>query len=100
MVLASVLGATGWGVLLTSLLKTPGQVGAIGSAVMLIFGILGGSFTNMELLPSSFQFLARITPNYWGLQGFTTLALGGGLHGIVPPCLALQGCSRCSLASA
>ena len=91
MVLASVLGATGWGVLLTSLLKTPGQAGAIGSAVMLIFGILGGSFTNMQLLPSSIQFLARITPNYWGLQGFTTLAAGGNFNGIVTPLLWLAG---------
>jgi ABC-2 type transport system permease protein len=91
MVLASVLGATGWGVLLTALLKTPGQAGAIGSAVMLIFGILGGSFTNMQLLPSSIQFLARITPNYWGLQGFTTLAAGGNFNGIVTPLVWLSG---------
>jgi ABC-2 type transport system permease protein len=91
MVLASVLGATGWGVLLTALLKTPGQAGAIGSAVMLIFGILGGSFTNMQLLPSAIQFLARITPNYWGLQGFTTLAAGGNFNGIVTPLLWLSG---------
>jgi len=91
MVLASVLGATGWGVLLTALLKTPGQAGAIGSAVMLIFGILGGSFTNMQLLPSAIQFLARITPNYWGLQGFTTLAAGGNFSGIVTPLLWLTG---------
>jgi len=59
--------------------------------VMLIFGILGGSFTNMQLLPSSIQFLARITPNYWGLQGFTTLAAGGNYNGIVTPLLWLSG---------
>lgn len=91
MVLASVLGATGWGVLLTALLKTPGQAGAIGSAVMLIFGILGGSFTNMQLLPAPIQFLSRITPNYWGLQGFTTLAAGGSLKAIGTPLLWLSG---------
>jgi len=91
MVLASVLGATGWGVLLTALLKTPGQAGAIGSAVMLIFGILGGSFTNMQLLPASIQMFSRITPNYWGLQGFTTLAAGGSLKAIGTPLLWLLG---------
>lgn len=91
MVLASVLGATGWGVLLTALLKTPGQAGAIGSAVMLIFGILGGSFTNMQLLPEPVQFFSRITPNYWGLQGFTTLAAGGSLKAIGTPLLWLSG---------
>jgi ABC-2 type transport system permease protein len=91
MVLVSVLGATGWGVLLTAMLKTPGQVSAIGSAVMLIFGILGGSFTNMQLLPGPIQFLSRITPNYWGLQGFTTLASGGNFNGIVTPLVWLTG---------
>jgi ABC-2 type transport system permease protein len=91
MVLASVLGATGWGILLTSLFKTPGQAGAIGSAVMLIFGVLGGSFTNMQLLPEPIQFISRITPNYWGLQGFTTLAAGGSLKAIGTPLLWLSG---------
>jgi ABC-2 type transport system permease protein len=91
MVLASVLGATGWGILLTALLKTPGQASAIGSAVMLIFGVLGGSFTNMQLLPEPVQFISRITPNYWGLQGFTTLAAGGSLKAIGTPLLWLSG---------
>jgi len=90
MVLASVLGATGWGILLTALLKTPGQASAIGSAVMLIFGILGGSFTNIQLLPEPVQFISRITPNYWGLQGFTTLAAGGSLKAIGTPLLWLS----------
>jgi len=90
MVLASVLSATGWGILLTALLKTPGQASAIGSAVMLIFGILGGSFTNMQLLPEPVQFIRRITPNYWGLQGFTTLAAGGSLKAIGTPLLWLS----------
>ena len=44
LVLAAVVGAMGWGMLITALASTPGQVAAIGSAVMLTFGILGGSF--------------------------------------------------------
>lgn len=91
MVLASVLGATGWGVLLTALLKTPGQAGAIGSAMMLIFGVLGGSFTNIQMLPESIQFISYITPNHWGLEGFTTLASGGSLQGILTPLAWLAG---------
>ena len=44
LVLAAVAGAVGWGMLITALARTPGQVSSIGSAVMLTFGILGGSF--------------------------------------------------------
>ena len=89
LVLAAVVGATGWGMLITALAKTPGQVGAIGSAVMLIFGILGGSLHQPGIMPEWFQLLSKITPNAWGLDGFTTLALGGGLADILEPVLAL-----------
>jgi ABC-2 type transport system permease protein len=89
LVLAAVFGAVGWGMLLTAIAKTPGQVSAIGSAMMLTFGILGGTFVNMEAMPAWFRYITKITPNAWGVEGFTTLALGGGLHDILTPLLAL-----------
>ena len=89
LVLAAVFGAVGWGMLLTAIAKTPGQVSAIGSAMMLTFGILGGTFINMEAMPVWFRTITKLTPNAWGIDGFTTLALGGGLHDILTPILAL-----------
>lgn len=89
LVLAAVFGATGWGMLITALARTPSQVGSIGSAVMLIFGILGGSFINLEQMPPIVQTLSRITPNSWALDGFTTLALGGTLTHLSAPVTAL-----------
>ena len=89
LVLAAVFGAVGWGMLLTAIAKTPGQVSAIGSALMLTFGILGGTFVNLDNMPVWFRFVTKITPNAWGVDGFTTLALGGGLHDILTPILAL-----------
>jgi ABC-2 type transport system permease protein len=89
LVLAAVFGAVGWGMLLTAIAKTPGQVSAIGSAMMLTFGILGGTFVNMDAMPAWFRYITKITPNAWGVDGFTTLALGGGLHDILTPILAL-----------
>ncbi len=52
LILATVFGATGWGMLITALARTPAQVGSVGSALMLIFGILGGSFINLEQMPA------------------------------------------------
>jgi len=89
LVLAAVAGAVGWGMLITALARTPGQVSSIGSAVMLSFGILGGSFFSLENLPSWLQVVSKITPNAWGIDGFTTLALGGGLGQILRPVGAL-----------
>ena len=89
LILAAVIGATGWGMLITALARTPSQVGSIGSAIMLIFGILGGSFVNLEQMPPFVRTLSKVTPNAWGLDGFTTLALGGRLPNLVEPITAL-----------
>jgi ABC-2 type transport system permease protein len=89
LILAAVFGATGWGMLITALARTPAQVGSVGSATMLIFGILGGSFVNLEQMPPLVQTLSKITPNAWGLDGFTTLALGGTLSNLKEPITAL-----------
>jgi ABC-2 type transport system permease protein len=56
---------------------------------MLIFGILGGSFIDLEQMPSLVRTLSKITPNAWGLDGFTTLALGGTLPNLMQPIMAL-----------
>jgi linearmycin/streptolysin S transport system permease protein len=89
LILATVLGATGWGMIITALARTPAQVGSTGSALMLIFGILGGSFINLEQMPPFLRTISRITPNAWGLDGFTTLALGGNLSNLAEPISAL-----------
>lgn len=89
LILAAVFGATGWGMLITALSRTPAQVANVGSALMLIFGILGGSFTNIGQMPATVQLLSKITPNAWGLDGFTTLALGGNLSNLMEPITAL-----------
>lgn len=33
--------------------------------------------------------ISKITPNAWGLDGFTTLALGGTLKNLTDPIIAL-----------
>ncbi len=89
LIAAAVFGATGWGMLITAMARSAGQVGALGSAIMLIFGALGGSFFSLEQMPTAIQAFSRITPNRWGLDGFTTLALGGSLGDLGQPILAL-----------
>ncbi|MBC7878129.1 MAG: ABC transporter permease [Anaerolineales bacterium] len=89
LVFAAVFGATGWGLFITALARTPAQVGSVGTAVMLIFGILGGSFFEVENLPVIAQMFSKITPNAWALDGFTSLAFGGNLASLTTPLLAL-----------
>ncbi|MCL4274580.1 MAG: ABC transporter permease [Anaerolineales bacterium] len=89
LVLAAVFGASGWGMFITAIARTPGQVASVGSAIMLIFGILGGSFISLEMMPPVVQMVSKITPNAWALDGFTTLALGGTLPHLSTPITAL-----------
>lgn len=89
LILAAVFGATGWGLLLCAIANTPGQVSTIGSALMLIFGILGGSFFSLSAMPDWVQWIAHVSPNAWGMDGFTTLALGGRLANLADPILGL-----------
>ncbi len=89
LVLAIALGASGWGALLAALAKSPAQVTSVGTAMMLTFALVGGSFISVETLPAYVQILGRVTPNAWGLEGFTALGLGGGLADIAQPLAAL-----------
>ena len=87
--LIAVFGATGWGLLLTAISRTQAQVANLGTALMLIFGILGGSFISLEQMPPAIQAISKITPNAWALDGFVTLGLNGRLADIGVPVLAL-----------
>jgi len=81
--------ATGWGTLLAAFARTPAQVGSVGSALMLLFGMLSGAFIPLSTFPGWLQTLAHISPNAWGLDAFTTLARGGALAAITPGLAAL-----------
>jgi ABC-2 type transport system permease protein len=89
LVLAAAAAATGWGLLIAATAKTPGQISNLGMAITLIFGILGGSFVPLQGGASLIDWLSRLTPNRWALDGFTNLALGEGLAGLVVPISAL-----------
>lgn len=82
LVISVCLAATGWGILLASLATTPWQVGGIGSALMIIFGLLGGTFVPASQFSNLVRAVAKITPNYWSNNGFLILIGGGGLKEI------------------
>ncbi|MCX8023974.1 MAG: ABC transporter permease [Thermanaerothrix sp.] len=89
LVLCASLAAVGWGLLIAALARTPAQVASAGTALMLVFGLLGGSFVDLGDLPPAVYVLSRITPNAWGLDGYAILAGGGSLSQIGRPLLAL-----------
>jgi ABC-2 type transport system permease protein len=89
LVLAAAAGSTGWGLLLATVVKTPVQVGNIGSAMMLLFAILGGGLGFNFPLPGWADLIAHLTPNRWGIDGFIALGTGGTLTDVTPQVVAL-----------
>jgi ABC-2 type transport system permease protein len=89
LVLAVAAGATGWGMVIAAVARTPAMVGSLGSAAMLLFGVLGGSFGDNVPLPDFLQTVGKVTPNAWGIQGFARLTSGGALGDVLPNVLAL-----------
>ena len=88
LIITVAIAATGWGLLLASFAKTPGQVSSYGTALMLIFGVLGGGFVNLPR-EGVLEIVSRITPNAWALDGFINLHLGGSLADIATELVAL-----------
>lgn len=88
LIMMTAVAATGWGLLLASFAKTPAQITSLGTTLMLVFGILGGTF--LPAPDSGFlQMLSKITPHVWALDGFSILNDGGSLADILPSLLAL-----------
>ena len=88
LIMITAVAATGWGLLLASFAKTSAQISSLGTTLMLVFGILGGTF--LPAPDSGFlQMLSKITPHVWALDGFAILSDGGSLIDIVPSLLAL-----------
>ena len=79
-----VICASSVGALISAWATTPGQAGAIGSAVTLIGGALSGSFFVRWNLPQWVQSLSLVTPNAWGIEILSRLQAGRPPAAILP----------------
>ena len=90
LVVAFVAAATSLGMLIAAFARDNVQANIIGSAIILLFGILGGNFTTSFNYPDWLISISKLTLNYWGLEGFFDLTWRGlGLIDILPEVGAL-----------
>ena len=77
------LVGTGAGMASGTLFRTPEQAGAIGPAVGIAFGMLGGCMWPLEIVPESVRLAGHATPHAWAVDAWVTLlSRGGGLADI------------------
>jgi ABC-2 type transport system permease protein len=80
LICAAAIAATGWGLIFAAFFKSSAQINAVGNAVMLLFGIVSGTF--VQFGDGVVDQIGKVTPNKWALDGFIVLGEGGGLADI------------------
>lgn len=77
-VVSAAVAAAGLGTLITGLVRSEEQANVIGSAVVIVMGLLGGTFFPVETIQNVpfLKNLPLLTINHWAIDAFQSLALG------------------------
>jgi ABC-2 type transport system permease protein len=95
------LVGTGAGMASGALFRTPEQASAIGPALGIAFGMLGGCMWPLKIVPQSVRVLGHATPHAWAVDAWVTvLSRGGGLADIAGYLAILAGYAVALLAFA
>ncbi len=68
--LAAAAAATGYGLMIATLAKSPEQASAFGALSVVILAIIGGVMIPRFVMPGFMQTIAQVSPMYWGLEAF------------------------------
>lgn len=92
LVLVWALVGTGAGLLSGTVFRTPEQASAIGPAVGIAFGMLGGCMWPLQIVSPAMRVVGHAVPQAWAVDAWTTLlSRGGDLAAIARPLLVLAG---------
>ena len=84
LIIAFALVSAGAALLLATLASNENQLGALGPALGMILGLLGGTMVPMEVFPDTIRTLSHVTPHAWAMDAFHRLLLeGGGLADVL-----------------
>jgi ABC-2 type transport system permease protein len=87
---ALVVTAVAMGLAVTAAVRTVQQLNVIGNIAPVGLGGLGGALMPLAALPAWVHHVAPATPQYWAMQGFNGLILGGhGLRSALLPVFVL-----------
>lgn len=72
---AFALAATGFAAFLYSLFRSERAAGALGSILVIVMSMAGGSFVPLDMLPGFFRSIAPATLIYWAAEGYREVLL-------------------------
>jgi len=86
------LAVTGLAVFLSAMMRTRGQLSAIGPVIAVALAMIGGCFWPIEIVSPFMRRLADFTPTGWAMYGLVDIvARNQGISEIVVPSLMLLG---------
>lgn len=90
---AFVFSVTSLGLMLSSFIKTQGQLGTLAPIVLTSTSMLGGCMWPLEIVNNkALLFLAELTPQKWAMQGIESIAsMGMGFEAAILPTIVLVG---------
>ena len=84
------LAAIGFGLLVGTCSTTHGQAALFGSVMVIILGIISGTFLPVHLFPEPVQVISMISPIRWGIENYLDLFVrGADLVTVLPNILFL-----------
>ena len=84
--------AAGAALLVGAVARNASQAGAIGPALGMGLGLLGGTMVPPEVFPEAMRTLGHVTPHAWAMDAFRALTFDGAdLVGILPELAVLAG---------
>jgi ABC-2 type transport system permease protein len=79
------LAATGFGLLVGSFATSQGQAALFGSVMVVILGVISGTFLPVYLMPKTIRSISLISPIRWGIDNYLNIFIrGGALRSILP----------------
>jgi ABC-2 type transport system permease protein len=90
--MSTAAAATGMGLLVATMGKTPEQIGGLSTMLALTLAALGGVMIPSFVMPQVMQNIAKISPHNWALSGYQDVIVRGlGLNAVVNESLVLIG---------
>lgn len=87
--ISCVFAASGLGMMIAAIAKTAKTVEGISQLVIQLFTILGGGMIPVYVMPDAVKNMAKVTVNWWAVNGYYDLMLGSGVVEVLPYCAVM-----------
>ena len=83
--ICAALAATGFGLLVGSFSSSQGQAALFGSVMVVILGVISGTFLPVYLMPHSLQNISLLSPIRWGIDNYLIIFIREGRFSSIFP---------------